>query len=44
MHCGIPTLTTDSNMPNAANYQGISHCLENGHPDYYVIYHLCDSS
>jgi len=43
MHCCIPTLTTDNNtstgmiwvtlnMPCAANCQGISHCLESGHP------------
>ena len=45
MHCCIPTPTTDSNtstgmiwvtlnMPSAANRQGISHCLESGHPEY----------
>jgi len=25
------------NMPSAANRQGISHCLESGHPDYFTF-------
>jgi len=45
MHCCILTPTTDSNtstgmiwvtlnMPSAVFRQGISYCLESGHPDY----------
>jgi len=49
MDCCIPTPTTDSNtgtgMPSAAeechepsgNCQGISHCLESGHPELNIL-------
>ena len=46
IHCCIPTTTTDSTISigmirrvpqrSAANCQGISHCLESGHPVYPV--------